>query len=183
MGTIEDNKYKTGHNTGMPKKLVLALREDVYTTMVTKPAWSDRKIANHFNISKTFVLNLRHKFVKTLDYTLARDVASAFLAEFQLSSDYFKLQITKLDLEKEDLERLKSEGRKVIYKKNPETDATYAQEVPLDAMDRIQISRDIRSIEKQQTDLWKDILILCRQGQAVQVMKLVQSGRIIPVSS
>jgi len=165
------------------KKLLPVVREQVYTTLITKPAWTDNKIAKEFGISRNFVFKLRHKFINTLDYSLAQNVAGAFLAEFQMSSDYFKLQITKLDEEKEDLEKLKSEGRKVIFKKNPDTDSTYAEEVPLDAMDRIQISRDIRSIEKQQTDLWKDILILCRQGQAVQVMKLVQSGRIQPISN
>ena len=167
----------------MPKKLVLALREDIYKTMVTKPSFSDRKIASVFNVSQGFVSSLRHKFIRTLDYTLAKDVAGAFLAEFQMASDYMKLQITKLDAEKEDLEKLKSEGRKVIYKKNAQTNATYAEEVALDQMDRIQISRDIRDIEKQQTDLWMKILFMCRQGQGVQVMKLMQSGRITAASS
>jgi hypothetical protein len=31
---------------------------------------------------------------------------------------------------------------------------------------------------RQQEDLWKNILFLARQGEAVEVMRLMQSGRI-----
>jgi len=33
---------------------------------------------------------------------------------------------------------------------------------------------------KQQAELWKDVLSLARQGEAVEVMKMVKSGRIKP---
>ena len=69
------------------------------------------------------------------------------------------------------------DGHKTIFKRNAEGDS-YAETVKLDAMDKLQISRDIRDIMKQQTDLWKNIIFMARQGEALEVMKAIKDGRL-----
>jgi len=161
----------------MGTKLLPQVRTDVYTFLITHPALSDYQIADKFGISRGFVYNLRQKFVRKLDYELAQNIAGAFLADYQHASDYFKLQTTELENEKVQLRTIQETAKKTIFRKNEQGD-TYAEQVDLDAMDKLQINRDIRDIMKQQTDLWKNVIFLARQGEAVQIMKLVQSGRI-----
>jgi len=157
------------------------LREDTYKYIITHPSKSDAEVADQFGISRTFVWKLRSKFVRKLDYELAQNIAGAFLVDYQHASDYFKLQTTELEDEKIQLRQLQKDGIKTIFKKGAEGQS-YAEQVDLDAMDKLQISRDIRDIMKQQAELWKNIMFLARQGEAVQIMKLVQSGRIRPTS-
>lgn len=165
----------------MPTKLLPQVRENTYKYLITHPSKSDQQVADEFGISRGFVYNLRQKFVRKLDYELAQNIAGAFLVDYQHASDYFKLQTTELEGEKIKLRDLQKSGQKTIFKRNKEGDS-YAEQVDLDAMDKLQINRDIRDIMKQQTDLWKNVIFLARQGEAVQIMKLIQSGRIIPNS-
>ncbi len=161
----------------MVTKLLPQLRENAYEYMLKHPSESDQKIANHFGISRGFVYNLRCKFVKKLDYELAQKMAGAFLADYEQASDYFKLQTTDLEKEKTKLIQLQEDGHKTIFKRNAEGQS-YAETVDLDAMDKLQISRDIRDIMKQQTELWKNVVFLARQGEAVEIMKMIQNGRL-----
>lgn len=163
----------------MGTKLLPQVKTDVYTYMITHPSKSDYQVADKFGISRGFVYTLRQKFVRKLDYELAQNIAGAFLTDYQHASDYFKLQTTELEEEKKLLRVLQEEGVKTIFHKS-EDGPTYPEQVSLDAMDKLQINRDIRDIMKQQTDLWKNVIFLARQGEAVQIMKLVQSGRINP---
>ncbi len=161
----------------MPTKLLPQVREDTYKYIITHPAKTDTEVSLKFGISRGFVYNLRQKFVRKLDYELAQNIAGAFLVDYQHASDYFKLQTTELEEEKIQLHNLQETGQKTIFKRNAEGNS-YAEQVDLDAMDKLQINRDIRDIMKQQTDLWKNVIFLARQGEAVQIMKLIQSGRI-----
>jgi len=169
------------HTVVMVTKLLPIVKEKAYEYMLKHPSESDQKVANQFGISRGFVYNLRCKFVRKLDYELAQKMAGAFLADFEHASDYFKLQTTELEKEKTKLLQLMEEGHKTIFKKNAEGQ-TYAETVDLDAMDKLQISRDIRDIMKQQTDLWKNVIFMARQGEALEIMKAIKDGRLRPDS-
>ena len=157
-------------------------KDDIYITLIKRPSLNDYEIADEFGVSRTFVYNLRQKFVRKLDWELAQNVAGAFLAEFQMASDAFKLQITELQTKRTDLEKLK-EGTKTIFKKGVDGH-TFPEEVDLNSMDKLVFDREIRETMKQQQDLWKSIVHLARQGEAVEVMKMLQNGRIVqPISN
>lgn len=143
------------------------LKDEVYHTILQHPALSDYKIADKVGVSRGMVWNVRRKLALTLDYQLTRNVAGAFLTEFQMASDYFKIQIERL----EDLKQRK----KTVQRNNVTTGKVETREVPLDPI-------DILSIEKQQTDLWKNLLMLARQGEAVEIMKMMRDGRIPKLS-
>ncbi|GEM_PF-3612110 len=149
------------------------LKKVVYQTILTYPTKSDYEIADHlneqkYNVNRSLVYRTRNKLVGAIEYTLAQKVAGKFLADFQMASDYFKLQIERL-------ENLKSR-KQTIFKKAPEGHM-YPEEVDLGPM-------EILAIEKQQTELWKNIIFLARQGEAIEVMRLIQNGRIpIPTTT
>ena len=148
----------------MPNKLKEEKKLEVYRTIVEHPALSDYEVADKLKgVSRSTVNLCRKQFIEKLDYELARNVAGKFLADFQQASDYFKIQIDRL----EDLKKKK----KFMARNNNETKEIETFEVELDPI-------DILSIEKQQTELWKNIIFLARQSEAVEVMKLIQNGRI-----
>jgi len=161
----------------MGEKLIL-LKETVYDTLIKYPAKTDSTIAKETGVSRGYVWALRQKFIRKLDWALAQNVAGAFLAEFQMASDSFKLQINKLEDKIQEMEELKG-GEKTIFKKNKEGQS-YAEEVKLNSMDMLIIDKEIRDCMRMQHELWKSLLSLARQGEAVEVMKMVQSGRIKP---
>ena len=138
------------------------LKKQCYTLMLKKPTWNDRQIADELNLSKSTVWRTRKSLLSTIDHELAQKIAGKFLAEFQMATDYFKLQIERL----EELKLLE----KTIFKKGKDGQH-YAETVPLEPL-------DILAIEKQQTELWKSILEFARQGEAVEVMRLIQNGKI-----
>ncbi len=165
----------------MPKKKLLQVVKDkIYVDLVQKPSLNDRQIGELHGVSQSYVYNVRQKFIRKLDYQLAIDVSSAFMAEFQMANDAFKLQITILEDKKKDLELLK-DGTKTIFHQAADGHK-YPEEVELNAMDKLQIEREIREIMKQQENLWKSILMLARQGEAIEVMKLVKNGNIRPLN-
>lgn len=146
----------------MKKQLREELKKKIYTIMITYPTRSDYEIGRVLHIPRSTVWTFRKSLISAIDYQLARNVAGKFLTEFQMATDYFKLQIERL-------ENLK-EKKKTIFKKGDEGQS-YAEEISLEPLDILQI-------EKQQTELWKNILFLARQGEAVEVMRLIQNGRI-----
>ncbi len=153
------------------------LKIQAYSTMLKYPAWSDEKIANDIGISRPTVWRLRKKLIGTIDWELAQRIAGQFLTDYQMASDYYKQQITELeDMKKEHIES-KVGGTKTIYKKGKDGQS-YAEEVELNTFDILEIDKDIRSIMKQQQELWRDIMFLARQGQGAEVMKMIASGRI-----
>jgi len=160
----------------MGEQLVL-LKESVYATLIKYPAKTDVQIALETGVSRGYVWQLRQKFIRKLDWALAQNVAGAFLAEFQMASDAFKLQINKLEDKIKELEELKK-GKKTIFKKGADGQ-TYPEDVELNSMDKLLFDREIRDTMKQQHELWKSIVHLARQGEAVEVMKMLQDGRII----
>lgn len=153
------------------------LKEQAYQVMLKNPAWGDEEIASDIGIGRSTVWRLRKKLIGKIDWELAQRIAGQFLTDYQLASDYFKQQITDLERIKQEREESKAGGTKTIYKKGKDGQ-TYAEEVELNAFDLMEIDKDIRSIMKQQSDLWKDIMFLARQGQGAEVMKMIASGRI-----
>jgi len=162
------------------KKLLQITRDGIYLDFISKPALNDRQVGELHGVSQSYVYNVRQKFIRRLDFQLAIDVSSAFITEFQMANDAFKLQITDLEEKKVALEKLK-DGTKTIFHKS-ENGPSYPEEVPFNAMDKLQIDREIRELMKQQENLWKSILMLARQGEAIEVMKLVKNGRISPIN-
>ena len=153
----------------MPLKLKQVLRQEVYRHILTYPTKSDYEITEmlneqSWNISRTAVYHVRKKLLGAIEYTLAQKVAGQFLADFQMAGDYFKLQVERL-------EKLK-DAEKTIYKKG-KAGKMYTEQIPLEP-------KDIFAIEKQQTELWKNVIFLARQSEAVDVMRLMKNG-IIPI--
>ncbi len=147
----------------MANKLKEEKKLEVYRTIVEHPALSDYEVADKLKgVSRSTVNLCRKQFIEKLDYELARNVAGKFLADFQQASDYFKIQIDRL-------ENLKKE-KKILHEYD-EQGNKIAGETDLEPL-------DILAIEKQQTELWKNIIFLARQSEAVEVMKLIQNGRI-----
>lgn len=144
------------------------LKDAIYTKILEFPAASDYVIADKLKgVSRSTVYRARNKLVKAIDYELAKQVAGKFLVDFQMASDYFKLQIERL-------EKLK-EKTKIIQRNNVTTGKVESNEVPLDPI-------DILAIEKQQSELWKNILFLARQGEAIEVMRIMGNGRFSKVT-
>lgn len=145
--------------------------------MIKYPAKTDDKIASDIGIGRSTVWRLRQKLIGKIDWELAQRISGQFLTDFQTASDYYKLQIQELEDMKQEHIKSKVGGKKTIYKKGKDGQ-TYAEEVDLNTFDILEIDRDIRSIMKQQQELWKDILFLANQGKGVQIMRLIASGRI-----
>lgn len=139
------------------------LKRQVYDAILQHPSWSDYQIAEELNLSRSMVYRTRCSIIKTLDYKLAQNAAGKFLTDFQMAADYFRKQIERL----EELKKME----KIVYHRNDKTGGSYATKEPLDALDILQI-------EKQQSDLWTKILFLARQGEAIEVMRLIQNGTI-----
>lgn len=110
---------------------------------------------------------IRLKLISAVGYTLAQNVEGKFLVEFQMTTDYFKKQI-------EWLEELKKE-EKTIFKKDKDGQS-YVDQASLEPL-------DILAIEKQQTELWKNILFLARQGEIIEIMRLMKDGRVPEISN
>jgi hypothetical protein len=113
------------------------------------------------------VWRIRCKIITAIDYELAKKVAGKFLADFQMATDYFKTQIERL-------ENLKTREKTVHH--STKDGGVFTTEEKLSPM-------EILAIEKQQTELWKNILFIARQGEAVEVMRLIQNGRIPELSN
>lgn len=153
-----------------------SLKEKIYDTILRYPAKTDQEIGEQYGVGRSYVWKLRQKFVRKLDFVLAQHIAGAFLAEFQQATDYFKFQVSRLEDKILEYEKNKK-GTKIIFKMNT-TGQKYADEVELNAMDRMEIDDKIRDIMKQQQSLWKDIVLFARQGEAVEIIKMIQDGRI-----
>jgi len=82
----------------------------------------------------------------THDNPLRQMFAGKFLEEFQMATDYWKMQIKQLEDLKED----------------SDTDT-------------------IINLMKEQPDRWEKILFLARQGEAVEVMRLMKNNEAIPL--
>lgn len=78
-----------------------------------------------------------------------------------MASDYFMKQI-------ENLEELKNQRKSVLVRSK---DDFTIQTLPLEPLEILQI-------EKQQTELWAKIIFLCRQNEAIEVIKLIQNGEL-----
>ena len=143
------------------------LKREVYNIMLTYPTKSDYTIAEEFNLTRSTVYRARMSLIHSIDYELAKKVAGKFLADFQMATDYFKKQIERL-------EELKIQ-EKTVHHSTKDGGAFTTQE-KLDPL-------EILAIEKQQTELWKNILFVARQGEAVEVMRLIQNGRIPAISN
>jgi hypothetical protein len=145
----------------VPSETHEQLVKNIYNQMLTFPTKSDRAIARDLNLGHSTVSRYRKKLYVKIDYELSRQVSSKFLTHFQMASDYFMKQI-------ENLEALKGQ-KKVIPIKTK--DDFFIQPIPLDPLDILQI-------EKQQTELWAKIIFLCRQNEAIEVIKLIQNGEL-----
>lgn len=139
------------------------LKRQTYDLMLEHPTWSDQEIADKLNVSRSAVWRVRNKIVVGIDYELTKKIAGKFLVDFQMASDYFTKQIERL-------EQLKTQEQ-IVYHTNAKTGGSFAIKEPLNPMDILQI-------EKQQTELWKARLFLCRQNEAIQIMKLIQNGQL-----
>lgn len=153
-----------------------ALKDKIYDKILRYPALSDIDIGNEFGVTRGYVYQLRQKFVRKLDFVLAQSIAGAFLSEFQQATDYFKSQVSRLEDKIQEYEENKK-GTKTVYKMNA-TGQKYAEDIDLNAMDKMEIDNNIRDIMKQQQSLWKDIVLFARQGEAVEIIKMIQDGRI-----
>lgn len=139
------------------------LKEAVYDKILKYPQKNDYELvpilkAEGIDVSRTTIYNTRRKFYVSLDYTLAQRTAALFMAEFELSIQYFKEQIGTLEAQKTKKNKIINDKGEVI-----EVDKTDAE---------------IRDIMSQQESLWKSILQLARSGQAVEVMRAIRNGQI-----
>jgi len=108
--------------------------------MLTKPSLSDPQIAKSLGVSRGLGFRTRKSLLSTIEYELAQNVAGKFLTEFQMASDYFKLQIERL-------EDLKLQKNRVLLKDGS------VIEMEISTM-------EVLAIEKQQTELWKNIELI-----------------------
>ncbi len=138
------------------------IQRSIYEMMITYPTKSDRAIALELNLSNTTVSKYRKKLFIGINYEMARNVSSKFMAHFQMASDYFMTQIEKL-------ERLKSEKNNVVTV--DEDGSKKMLTIPLNP-------GEIAALEKQQTELWKNIVYLCRQSEVLEIITLIQNGDI-----
>lgn len=152
------------------------LKDKIYDKILRYPALTDVDIGLEFGVNRTYIWKLRQKFVRKLDFVLAQSIAGAFLAEFQQATDYFKSQVSRLEDKITELEKLKK-GTKTIWRKSAEG-GSFPEEVKLNSIDKLEFDNHIRDCMKMQQSLWKDIVLFARQGEAVEIIKMIQDGRI-----
>lgn len=139
------------------------ISEEIYNLILQYPTKTDTQLARDLNLHRHTVSKYRKKLYLGLDHHLVKNVAGKFLTHFQMGSDYMMKQIEKL-------EELKKQ-EKTIFKKGTDGQ-TYPETIPLEPM-------DILAIEKQQTVLWEKIIFMCRQGEAIEVIKMIQNGEFV----
>ena len=76
------------------------LKLAVYNKILDYPDKSDYTIAQEMNLTRSMVYRTRISLVGAINYELARNVAGKFLTDFQMASDYFKKQISRLETSK-----------------------------------------------------------------------------------
>ena len=116
----------------------------VYLEKLKNPIIQQKEIANKLNVSEATVSRALKILLGSNDFKLGQMLAGKFLEEFQMATDYWKMQIKSL-------EELK-DGE-------ADTDT-------------------LLKIMKEQSDRWEKILFLARQGEAVEVMRLMKNGAI-----
>lgn len=146
--------------------MINKLKETVYKHILTYPTKSDYQIAEDLAVSRSRVYQIRKQLFIAIDHELARNVAGKFLADFQMASDYFKTQIERL-------EELKDSTRLVFH--DTKDKGKFTTREPIGPM-------GILALEKHQTELWKDILFLARQGEAIEVIRAIQDGRLSEIT-
>lgn len=157
------------------------IAEQIYKAILQYPTKSDTTLGKELNLSHTTVNKYRKKLYSGLTHHLARDVAGKFFTHFQMASDYFMTQIEKLEVLKEEAQSFKESGTKTVFRKA--TDGhSYSEEEKLNAFDKLTINREIAALEKQQTDVWAKIIFMCRQSEAIEVMKMIENG-VISIST
>jgi hypothetical protein len=152
------------------------LERAIYKHMLEFPTKTDYQIAEDLGIKRWSVWKFRQKVIGQIDYELGKKIAGKFLTEFQMAADYFKLQIERLAKRKQNLETLLNQKKTVLSK--DEEGNTIIKHYEMDPLDKAQIIKVINDVEKQQTDLWKNIIFLANQGQGVEVMRMIRDGRI-----
>ena len=124
--------------------------QQVYLEKLKDPTITQKQIADKKNLSEATVSRAFKKLMGSHDFRLGQLLTGKFLEEFQMASDYWKLQIKLL----EDLKEEESDTETII------------------------------KLMKEQSDRWEKILFLARQGEAIEVMRLMRNGTIkLPVIS
>jgi len=124
------------------------IKQSVYLERLKDPIATQKDLATKLGISESMVSRAMKSMMGTHDYTLRQMLAGKFLEEFQMASDYWKMQIKLLEDLKEE-----SDNETII------------------------------KLMKEQSDRWEKILFLARQGEAVEVMRLMKNGRIPEISN
>ncbi len=125
-----------------------AIKQSVYLERLKNPIATQKELSIKLGISESMVSRAMKSMIGTHDYQLRQLLAGKFLEEFQMATDYWKLQIKQLeDLKKE------SDNETVI------------------------------KLMKEQSDRWEKILFLARQGEAVEIMRLMKNGRVPEISN
>jgi len=135
----------------------------IYDLMLKYPDLNDREISERMTskrVTSMTVNRYRHKLLIRLDVSLAQVLAANFLRDYSMAADAFRLQIRELR------EYLEKNEKIVIVKMKEDYEKV---KVPLDPVEYI-------NIQKQIADLWKSIIFLCRQGEAVEIMKAVRDN-------
>jgi len=153
------------------------ISEQIYKSILKYPTKSDIQLGKDLNLSATTIGKYRRKLYTGLNHHLAKDVAGKFFVHFQMASDYFMTQIEKLEKLKEEAQEFKENGTKTVFKKGGEGQ-TYSEEEDLNSFDKLIINKEIAALEKQQTDIWTKIIFLCRQSEAIEIMKMIENGVI-----
>jgi len=157
------------------------IAEQIYKSILKYPTRSDTTLGKELNLSHTTVNKYRKKLYAGLNHHLAKDVAGKFFVHFQMASDYFMTQIEKLEILKEEAQKFKEDGTKTVFHKGTDGNS-YAEEEKLNSFDKLIINKEIAALEKQQTDVWAKIIFLCRQSEAIEVMKMIENG-VISISN
>ena len=78
------------------------IKEKIYLERLTNPIATQKEIAAKLNLSKDMVSRGLKSLMGSHDFNLGQMLSGKFLEEFQMSSDYWKLQIKQLEDLKED---------------------------------------------------------------------------------
>jgi len=165
----------------MNKLQIRPISDEIYKSILKCPIKSDTAIGKELNLSHTTIAKYRKKLYIGLNHHIAKQVAGKFFTHYQMASDYFMTQIEKVEKLKDEAQEFKDGGTKTIFKKGKDGHS-YAEEEDLNAFDKLIINKEIAALEKQQTDLWVKIIFLCRQSEAIEIMKLIENG-VISVSA
>lgn len=131
-------------------------------TIIMHPGATKADILQKAQVSEATYKKAKSTLKKSVEYKFATDVTENFLLDFSEAIKSFKA----------DYEYLKDVRTSLEQDLRDDTKITDKGERQLDSLDKSRIRREIRETTVSMSNCWKNVVMLARQAEVVEVMKL-----------